>query len=106
MFNMHGQVRVTLINNDFNKLVELVNIESKKENEDKNGYKKFFNKLMTYSFIKDDKVTINLYPSEARMMINVLRKNLNPIVITNDWMKELSLKKEQYKRNKEGDNNA
>lgn len=103
---MHGQVRITLFNNDFNRIAELVKMESKKDTNDEKGYGKFFDKIMTYSFIKENKVIINLYPSEARLLINLLNKNLNPIVITNDWMTELTLKKEQYKRSKEGDNNA
>lgn len=103
---MHGQVRVTLINNDFNKIVELVNQEAIKEINEKDEYKKFFDKIMTYSFIKEDKVTINLYPSEARLLINLLKKNLNPIVISNDWIQELLLKKEKYRAEKESENNA
>lgn len=103
---MHGQVRVTLINNDFNKIVELVNQEAIKEINEKDEYKNFFDKIMTYSFIKEDKVTINLYPSEARLLINLLKKNLNPIVISNDWIQELMLKKEKYRAEKESENNA
>lgn len=103
---MHGQVRVTLINNDFNKIVELVNQEAIKEINEKDEYKNFFDKIMTYSFIKEDKVTINLYPSEARLLINLLKKNLNPIVISNDWIQELLLKKEKYRAEKESENNA
>ena len=61
---------------------------------------------MTYSFISEDKVTINLYPSEARLLFYLLNRNLNPIVITNDWMQELMLKKEKYKAEKESENNA
>ena len=103
---MHGQVRVTLINNDFNKILELVNQEAIKEINEKDEYKNFFDKIMTYSFIKEDKVTINLYPSEARLLINLLKKNLNPIVISNDWIQELMLKKEKYRAEKESENNA
>lgn len=103
---MHGQVRVTLISNDFNKIVELVNQEAIKETNEKEEYKKFFDKIMTYSFVKEDKVTINLYPSEARLLFYLLNRNLNPIVITNDWMQELMLKKEKYKAEKESENNA
>lgn len=103
---MHGQVRVTLINNDFNKIVELVNQEAIKEINEKDEYKNFFDKIMTYSFVKEDKVTINLYPSEARLLINLLKKNLNPIVISNDWIQELMLKKEKYRAEKESENNA
>lgn len=103
---MHGQVRVTLISNDFNKIVELVNQETIKETNEKEEYKKFFDKIMTYSFVKEDKVTINLYPSEARLLFYLLNRNLNPIVITNDWMQELMLKKEKYKAEKESENNA
>ena len=61
---------------------------------------------MTYSFIKDEKVTMNLYPSEARFLINILNKNIDEIEISNDWMEELKLKKEEYKKSKEGELNA
>lgn len=104
---MNGQVRVTFIKDDFNKIVELTNISIQNTLEDKNKEaKKFLNKIMTYSFIKDEKVTMNLYPSEARFLINILNKNIDEIEISNDWMEELKLKKEEYKKSKEGELNA
>lgn len=103
---MNGQVRLSLFKNDFNKIAELVKIELEKSDEKSKDYEKFFNKIMTYSFISEDKVTINLFPSEARLLFYLLNKNLNPIVITNDWVKELILKKEKYKAEKESENNA
>ena len=103
---MHGQVRLSLFKNDFNRIAELVKTESEKIEEKSKDYEKFFNKIMTYSFISEDKVTINLYPSEARLLFYLLNRNLNPIVITNDWMQELMLKKEKYKAEKESENNA
>lgn len=101
---MNGQVRVTFIKDDFNKIVELTNISLKEssENESKE-IKKFLDKIMTYSYIKDEKVTMNLYPSEARFLINLLNKNIEEIDITEDWMEELKLKKEEYKKSKEGE---
>ena len=71
---MHGQVRITLFKNDFNKITELLNMEAIKEDDSKKGYKKFFDKIMTYSFVKEDRVVINLYPSEARLLINIMNK--------------------------------
>ena len=104
---MNGQVRVTFIKDDFNKIVELTNISIQNTLEDENKEaKKCLNKIMTYSFIKDEKVTMNLYPSEARFLINILNKNINEIEISNDWMEELKLKKEEYKKSKEGELNA
>ena len=104
---MNGQVRVTFIKDDFNKIVELTNISIQNTLEDeKKEAKKFLNKIMTYSFIKDEKVTMNLYPSEARFLINILNKNIDEIEISNDWMEELKLKKEEYKKSKEGELNA
>ncbi len=86
---MNGQVRVTFIKDDFNKVVELTNIFLNNSSDDENKEsKKFFNKMMTYSFIKDEKVTMNLYPSEARFLINILNKNIDEIEISNDWMEE------------------
>lgn len=104
---MNGQVRVTFIKDDFNKIVELTKISIQNTLEDeKKEAKKFLNKIMTYSFIKDEKVTMNLYPSEARFLINILNKNIDEIEISNDWMEELKLKKEEYKKSKEGELNA
>lgn len=103
---MNGQVRISLFKNDFNRIAELVKLESEKTDEKSKDYAKFFNKIMTYSFISDDKVTINLFPSEARLLIYLLNRNLNPVVITNDWMQELMAKKEKYKAEKESENNA
>ena len=101
---MNGQVRVTFIKDDFNKIVELTSIYLKNTSEDENKEsKKFLDKIMTYSFIKDEKVTMNLYPSEARFLINLLNKNVEEIDITKDWMEELKLKKEEYKKSKEGE---
>ncbi len=101
---MNGQVRVTFIKDDFNKIVELTNIYLKESSESENKeVKKFLDKIMTYSYIKDEKVTMNLYPSEARFLINLLNKNIEEIDITEDWMEELKQKKEEYKKSKEGE---
>ena len=104
---MNGQVRVTFVKDDFNKIVELTNNLLNVSSEDnKIVADKFFNKLITYSYIKDEKVTINLYPSEARYLIYLLNKNVESIEITNDWMQELKQRKEEYKKSKEGELNA
>ena len=101
---MNGQVRITFIKDDFNKIVELTNISLKESSESENKeVKKFLDKIMTYSYIKDEKVTMNLYPSEARFLINLLNKNIKEIDITEDWMEELKQKKEEYKKSKEGE---
>ena len=104
---MNGQVRVTFIEKDFNKIVELTNESLEKSNEEsqKDG-KKFFDKIMTYSYVKDGKVTMNLYPSEARFLINLLNRNSISVVPSKNWMEELIAKKEEYKKNKESDLNA
>lgn len=46
---------------------------------------------------------MNLYPSEARFLINLLNRNVNKIEISKDWMDELKRKKEEYKKSKEGE---
>ncbi len=104
---MNGQVRVTFIENDFNKIVELTNESLEKSNEEsqKDG-KKFFDKIMTYSYVKDGKVTMNLYPSEARFLINLLNRNSIIVETSKNWMEELIAKKEEYKKSKESDLNA
>lgn len=103
---MNGQVRVTFSKEDFNKIVELTNISLLDQVDEKEEMKKFFDKIMTFSFIKDGRVTLNLYPSEARFLINLLNRNVEEIELTKDWMKELELKKEEYKRKKEMKLNA
>ena len=101
---MNGQVRITFIKDDFNKIVELTNISLKESSESENKeVKKFLDKIMTYSYIKDEKVTMNLYPSEARFLINLLNKNIKEIDISEDSMEELKQKKEEYKKSKEGE---
>ncbi len=101
---MNGQVRITFIKDDFNKIVELTNISLKESSESENKeVKKFLDKIMTYSYIKDEKVTMNLYPSEARFLINLLNINIKEIDISEDWMEELKQKKEEYKKSKEGE---
>ena len=104
---MNGQVRVTFIEKDFNKIVELTNESLEKSNEEsqKDG-KKFFDKIMTYSYVKDGKVTMNLYPSEARFLINLLNRNSISVEPSKNWMEELIAKKEEYKKSKESDLNA
>ena len=104
---MNGQVRVTFIENDFNKIVELTNESLEKSNEEsqKDG-RKFFDKIMTYSYVKDGKVTMNLYPSEARFLINLLNRNSISVEPSKNWMEELIAKKEEYKKSKESDLNA
>lgn len=103
---MNGQVRVTFSKEDFNKIVELTNISLLDQVDEKEEMKKFFDKIMTFSFIKDGRVTMNLYPSEARFLINLLNRNVEKIDLSKDWMKELELKKEEYKRKKEMKLNA
>ena len=103
---MNGQVRVTFSKEDFNKIVELTNISLLDQVGEKEEMKKFFDKIMTFSFIKDGRVTMNLYPSEARFLINLLNRNVEKIDLSKDWMKELELKKEEYKRKKEMKLNA
>lgn len=103
---MNGQVRVTFSKEDFNKIVELTNISLLDQVDEKEEMKKFFDKIMTFSFIKDGRVTMNLYPSEARFLINLLNRNVDKIDLSKDWMKELELKKEEYKRKKEMKLNA
>jgi len=104
---MNGQVRVTFIEKDFNKIVELTNESLEKSNEEsQKDVKKFFDKIMTYSYVKDGKVTMNLYPSEARFLINLLNRNSISVEPSKNWMEELIAKKEEYKKSKESDLNA
>ena len=104
---MNGQVRVTFIEKDFNKIVELTNESLEKSNEEsQKDVKKFFDKIMTYSYVKDGKVTMNLYPSEARFLINLLNRNSISVEPSKNWMEELIAKKEEDKKSKESDLNA
>ena len=104
---MNGQVRVTFLENDFNKVVELTNESLENSNEEsQKESKKFFDKIMTYSYVKDGKVTMNLYPSEARFLISLLNRNTVSVEPSKNWMEELIAKKVEYKKSKESDLNA
>ena len=104
---MNGQVRVTFLGKDFNKVVELTNESLEKNNEEsQKESKKFFDKIMTYSYVKDGKVSMNLYPSEARFLINLLNRNIVSVEPSKNWMEELIAKKEENRKSKESDFNA
>lgn len=91
---MNGQVRVTFNNDDYNKIIELTHRCFNSEDEISKKSKIFYDKIMKFSYIKDNKVIINLYPSEARFLINILNRNSVPISLTKNWFEELKLKKE------------
>lgn len=104
---MNGQVRVTYIKADFNKIMELTNHAMNDSKDDiVKESKKFFDKVMKYSYVKEEKVIMNLYPAEARFLINILTNNTKEVEVSNDWMIDLINKKEEFKRNKESDLNA
>lgn len=104
---MNGQVRVTYTKDDFNKVVELAQIALEtSEGDDKKTAEKFVDKVLKYSYVKDDYVSMNLYPSETRFLINILTNYLNAIDIRKEWINDLIQNKEEYKKMKEGENNA
>ena len=104
---MNGQVRVTFNRNDFNKISELTsNYLNRCSEEKQKETQKFLDKILSYSSIKEDMVTIYLYPSEARFLIYLLNRNIDDIELSEDWMQKLIDNKEEYKRKKAGDLNA
>lgn len=104
---MNGQVRVTYAKDDFNKVVELAQIALEtSEGDDKKTAEKFVDKVLKYSYVKDDYVSMNLYPSETRFLINILTNYLKAIDIRKEWINDLIQNKEEYKKMKEGENNA
>lgn len=104
---MNGQVRVTYTKDDFNKVVELAQIALEtSEGDDKKTAEKFVDKVLKYSYVKDDYVSMNLYPSETRFLINILTNYLKAIDIRKEWINDLIQNKEDYKKMKEGENNA
>ena len=102
---MNGQVRITLNENDFNKIVEIINNAILDDSSDKEKLKKLSDKLLTYSYIKNNMIVSNLFPPEARILIYLMNKNIKNISISKNWVNELISKKEEYKKNKEGDLN-
>lgn len=101
---MNGQVRVTYSKDDFNKIVELSNQAFEiSEGDDKKTAKKFIDKILKYSYIKEDLVSMNLYPSETRFLISILSNNLKEIEISKEWINDLIANKEAYKKMKEGE---
>ena len=100
---MNGQVRITICEKDFNKIVELANNVSDLGDTDfSQKCNKFVEKLLTYSFIKEDKVECNLYPSEARLLIYLLNEKTIPVEITKNWIEQLITNRNEYKKNKRG----
>jgi len=101
---MNGQVRVTYTKEDFNKVVELAQVAYETfEGDDKINAQKFIDKVLKYSYIKDDFVSMNLYPSETRFLINILCNHLKAIDIRKEWINDLIANKEKYKKMKEGE---
>ena len=104
---MNGQVRVTYTKDDFNKVVELAQIALEtSEGDDKKTAEKFVDKVLKYSYVKDNYVSMNLYPSETRFLINILTNYLKAIDIRKEWINNLIQNKEEYKKMKEGENHA
>lgn len=104
---MNGQVRVTYTKDDFNKVVELAQIALEtSEGDDKKTAEKFVDKVLKYSYVKDNYVSMNLYPSETRFLINILTNYLKAIDIRKEWINDLIQNKEEYKKMKEGENHA
>ena len=104
---MNGQVRVTYTKDDFNKVVELAQLALEtSEGDDKKTAEKFVDKVLKYSYVKDNYVSMNLYPSETRFLINILTNYLKAIDIRKEWINDLIQNKEEYKKMKEGENHA
>lgn len=104
---MNSQIKICYDKTKFNQIIELAN--TMKMNADENtslSAKKFIDKIMKFSYTKDNNVYIKLYPSETKFLITMLSNNINEITILNDWFEELIKLKEEYKKNKEGDLNA
>lgn len=104
---MNSQIKICYNNIKFNEIIELAN--KMKISTDENirlSANKFVDKIMKFSYVKDNNVYIKLYPSETKFLITMLSNNINEIKTSKDWFEELIKLKEEYKKNKEGDFNA
>lgn len=104
---MNSQTKITFTKEDFNKIVELAHLCLEVDDEyTKKSAKRFIDKVMTYSYIKDNDITMKLYPVDTRFLIELLNGFTQELDISNDWTKDLIAKKEEYKKSKEESRNA
>lgn len=104
---MNSQIRLNYDKSTFNSILELAYIMNNTSDEKlRNDSEKFINKTMKYSYVKDERVFMNLYPSETKFLISILINNIKDINPTKDWYVELIKNKEEFKKEKEGGHNA
>ena len=104
---MNSQIRLNYDKSKFNKIVEMANkLIDCNDEKIKMDSSKFINKIMKFSYVKDENVFMNLYPSETKFLITLLMNNVGDVLVEKDWYEELLKQKEEYKKNKDGDKNA
>lgn len=99
-------IKIRLNINDFNKLVEVISIQSENENEDiKNNSVRLKDKLLRYSipFTNDDSVIIEIrfYPREIAEMFYVLFNGIEDVEVKTNYYDVLVKVRENIKNKKQ-----
>jgi hypothetical protein len=99
-------IKIRLNINDFNKLVEVISIQSENENEDiKNNSVRLKEKLLRYSipFTNDDSVIIEIrfYPREIAEMFYVLFNGIEDVEVKTNYYDVLVKVRENIKNKKQ-----
>ena len=103
----NGVIIIEITDEVFNQIVELVNTASEIYNDEiKEKSEKLMDKLLKYPSYQEGKVTLFLFPSDTKYLIQILFTGLKPVKITKDWTKKLIANKENFKHKKESEKNA
>lgn len=99
MNNKKPPIRIKSEKEDFNKVIELLNITSTLDDKEiKEKSIKCKDKLLTYSFIlDDDMLELRFFPSEAELLMQILICQIKGIEPTNDYFKTLQENRFKYK---------
>ena len=101
-------IKIRLNTDDFNKLVEIVNIQTENENEViKNNASRLKDKLLRYSipFTNDDGVIVEIrfYPREIAEMFYILFSGIDDIKINADYFDVLVKVREKVKSERQNE---
>ncbi len=99
--NKKPPIRIRVIKEDFNKVIELLSITSTLDDKEiKEKSIKCKDKLLTYSFILDDDLLeLRFFPYEAELLMQILMCQINGIEPQEDYFKILQEKRFKYKEN-------
>lgn len=90
---------IRAVRDDFNRLIELLNITSTLDNKQiSENSKKCKDKLLTYSFIMDDDLlNLRFFQSEAELLLQILVCQIKGIEPKEDYFKILQENRFKYK---------